>query len=65
MYSFEELQHHLATIGPVAASVKGDMQGKYTTKGHLIVVRGYRVTSEKIFVIANDPNLTEVYLSMI
>lgn len=61
MYSFKELQHHLATVGPVAASVKGDMQGKYTTNGHLIVVRGYRVTPEKTFVITNDPNLKDVY----
>lgn len=61
MYSFKELQHHLKTVGPVAASVKGDMQGKYTTNGHLIVVRGYRVTPEKTYVITNDPNLKDVY----
>lgn len=61
MYSFKELQHHLHTVGPVAASVKGDMQGLYTTNGHLIVVRGYRVTDNGIKVITNDPNLSNVY----
>ena len=61
MYSFEELQYHLHTIGPVAASVRGNMQGLYTTNGHLIVVRGYRVTSTGTKVITNDPNLQNVY----
>lgn len=61
MYSFEELMHHLHTVGPVAASVKGNMQDLYTTNGHLIVVRGYRVTDDKTYVIANDPNLKDVY----
>lgn len=61
MYSFEELQHHLHTVGPVAASVKGDMQGLYTTNGHLIVIRGYRVTDNGVKVITNDPNLSNVY----
>lgn len=61
MYSFEELQHHLANYGPVAASVKGDMQGNYYTNGHLIVVRGYRTENGKTVVITNDPNLKDVY----
>ncbi|HOI47634.1 MAG TPA: C39 family peptidase [Bacilli bacterium] len=57
MYSFEELMHHLVNVGPVAASVSGDM-GVYTTGGHLIVVRGYRITDDgDIFVIVNDPNI--------
>lgn len=61
MYSFEELMYHLQTVGPVAASVKGNMQGLYTTNGHLIVVRGYRITPTKTTVIVNDPNLKDVY----
>jgi hypothetical protein len=59
MYSFEELMRHLVEVGPVAASVSGDM-GLYQTGGHLIVVRGYRITDDgDIFVIANDPNINE------
>lgn len=56
MYSFEELQKHLFEVGPISASVKGNM-GLYTTAGHLIVVRGYRVTNGQTFVIINDPNI--------
>jgi hypothetical protein len=59
MYSFEELMRHLVEVGPVAASVSGDM-GLYQTGGHLIVVRGYRITDDgDIFVIVNDPNINE------
>ncbi|HQA19330.1 MAG TPA: C39 family peptidase, partial [Bacilli bacterium] len=61
MYSFEELMYHLQTVGPVAASVKGNMQGLYTTNGHLLVVRGYRITPTITTVIVNDPNLKDVY----
>ncbi|MFA5471751.1 MAG: C39 family peptidase [Acholeplasmataceae bacterium] len=57
MYSFEELMRHLVEVGPVAASVSGDM-GVYQTGGHLIVIRGYRITDDgDIFVLANDPNI--------
>ena len=57
MYSFEELMIHLVEIGPVAASVSGDMD-LYQTGGHLIVVRGYRITEDgDIYVIVNDPNI--------
>lgn len=57
MYSYEELFIHLHNVGPVAASVRGNM-GLYTTNGHLIVVRGYRINDNgDIFVIANDPNI--------
>ena len=59
MYSFEELMHHLVDFGPVAASVSGDM-GLYSTGGHLVVVRGYRITDDgDIFVLVNDPNINE------
>ena len=57
MYGYEELFHHLNEIGPVAASVRGDM-GLYNTGGHLLVVRGYRILDDgKIYVITNDPNI--------
>ena len=56
MYSFAELQKHLLEVGPISASVKGNM-GLYTTAGHLIVVRGYRITNGQTYVITNDPNI--------
>ena len=55
-YSWEELKLHLATIGPVGASIRGDV-GLYKTGGHLIVVRGYREVDGKTYVICNDPNI--------
>ena len=55
-YSWEELKLHLATVGPVGASIKGDT-GLYKTGGHLIVVRGYREENGKTYVICNDPNI--------
>ena len=57
-YSWEELKIHLATVGPVGASIRGDV-GLYKTGGHLIVVRGYRVVDGKTYVICNDPNINE------
>ncbi|HHX78264.1 MAG TPA: C39 family peptidase [Acholeplasmataceae bacterium] len=56
MYSFAELQKHLIEVGPISASMKGNM-GLYTTNGHLIVVRGYRVVNGQTHVIINDPNI--------
>ena len=61
MYSLAELKYHLALIGPVAASVKGDMEGLYTTNGHLIVIRGYKEIDGKTYFICNDPNLKNIY----
>lgn len=59
IYSFEELAHHLATVGPVALSIRGNT-GLYTTNGHLIVVKGYEITEQGIFLIVNDPNVKQV-----
>ncbi|MDD3170770.1 MAG: C39 family peptidase [Bacilli bacterium] len=56
MYSWNELKYHLATVGPVGASIKGNT-GLYTTGGHLIVVRGYKQVNGKTYVICNDPNI--------
>ncbi|HBP25860.1 MAG TPA: hypothetical protein DD618_02790 [Acholeplasmatales bacterium] len=60
IYSWDELKHHLAIVGPVAVSIKGNT-GLYTTSGHLIVVRGYEVIGNQTWVICNDPNVASVY----
>lgn len=65
MYSIEELQQHLDTVGPVAASVKGTMIGEsgtiWSTNGHLIVIRGYYYNDmNQLIIRANDPNLSFV-----
>lgn len=56
MASWEELKHHLAKVGPVGASIKGDT-GLYKTGGHLLVVIGYKEVDGKTYVICNDPNI--------
>lgn len=61
MYSLDELRWHLANVGPVAASVKGNMEGLYSTNGHLIVIRGYKYVDGNLYFICNDPNLKNVY----
>lgn len=65
MYSAEELVYHLATVGPVSASIKGtfigELGGRYTTNGHLIVVRGYRYVGNQLYFLINDPNLSSMY----
>lgn len=55
-YSWEELKYHLATVGPVGASIKGDT-GIYKTGGHLIVVVGYKEVGNNKYVLCNDPNI--------
>ncbi len=55
-----DLMDTLANIGPVALSVKGNMQGYYNTNGHLLVCKGYKVTDEGIIFICNDPNIQNV-----
>ncbi len=60
MYSIDELKLHLYNVGPIAASVKGNMQGYYTTNGHLIVIRGYEIVNGVTYFICNDPNLRDV-----
>lgn len=59
IYSIEELFYILATIGPVALSIKG-ATGRYTTNGHLIVVSGYEITETGRKILVHDPNLSEV-----
>lgn len=60
LYSWEELKWHLANVGPVGASIKGNAV-LYTTGGHLIVARGYREVDGKTYVICNDPNINEKF----
>ena len=59
-YSWEELKYHLAKVGPVGASIKGDT-GLYKTGGHLIIVRGYKIVDGKTYVLCNDPYIDSRY----
>ena len=55
-----DLINYLSSHGPVGLSVKGNMQGLYTTAGHLLVCKGYRVEDGKYIFICNDPNVVGV-----
>lgn len=58
--TIEELKHHLTNVGPVGASVSGDL-GLYKTGGHLLVVKGYYKNDlGNEFIRINDPNLKSV-----
>ena len=63
-YSINELVEHLATVGPCALSVKGQMtsdQKNYYTNGHLIVAIGYEIKDNgEIVIVCNDPNVSVV-----
>lgn len=64
MYSIEELVWHLANVGPVGLSVKGQMTSSekdYYTNGHLIVGIGYKYINNVLYIVCNDPNVTNVY----
>ncbi len=56
MANWDELKYHLAKVGPIGASIKGDT-GVYKTGGHLLVVTGYKEEDGKTYVICNDPNI--------
>lgn len=63
MYSVEELVEHLANVGPVGLSMKGQMTSDkkdYYTPGHLIVGIGYRYVNGELYIVCNDPNVPEV-----
>lgn len=63
LYSFEELFHHLETVGPISTTVRGNMvEANYNTSGHLLVVRGYKITDNGTFIICNDPNVSDVHI---
>lgn len=55
-----ELVEHLSNVGPVSLSVKGNMQGIYTTGGHLLVCKGYKIVDGEYVFICNDPALSYV-----
>jgi len=59
-YTWDEIRYHLANYGPLGISISGNF-GRYTTGGHLIVLRGYRIENGETTVICNDPNIAEVY----
>lgn len=59
IYSFDELVHHIATVGPVALSIRGNT-GLYTTNGHLLVVSGYEITDSGRSLLIHDPNVKTV-----
>lgn len=63
MYSWEEVMYHLATVGPMGASIRSSNgEWGYNTNGHLVVVRGYRISdSGDVTVICNDPAVRNVY----
>ena len=66
-YSYQELLKHLATVGPVSASIKGTTitnKKTYTTAGHLIVVTGYKIDGQNITMYINDPNVPGVEVTM-
>ena len=56
----DELMLHLENVGPVALSVKGNMQGYYNTGGHLLVCKGYKIVDGEVIFICNDPNIKNV-----
>lgn len=59
-YSWDEIKYHLANYGPLGISIAGKF-GVYSTNGHLIVLRGYRVENGNTTVICNDPNIKGTY----
>ena len=63
MYSWEEVMYHLATVGPMGASIRSSNgEWGYTTNGHLVIIRGYRISdSGAVTVICNDPAVKNVY----
>ena len=63
MYSWEEVMYHLASVGPMGASIKSSNgEWGYKTSGHLVIIRGYRISdSGAVTVICNDPAVKNVY----
>ena len=63
MYSWDEMREYLANHGPLGCSIKSSNgEFGYTTNGHLIVVRGYRINENgDTIVICNDPAVKSVY----
>lgn len=60
MYSVDDLLYYLSNYGPLAICVKGLMKSNYKTydtKGHLLVLVGYKIEDNNIIFISNDPNV--------
>ena len=66
MYSWEEVMYHLATVGPMGASIRSSNgEWGYNTNGHLVIIRGYRISdSGAVTVICNDPAVRGVYYTV-
>ena len=60
MYSWDEIRYYLANNGTIGVSIGGNF-GIYSTDGHLLVLRGYRIENGETTVICNDPNVKGVY----
>lgn len=63
MYSWDEVRYHLATVGPMGASIKSaNGEWGYNTNGHLVIIRGYRISDNgSVTIICNDPAVKGVY----
>lgn len=64
MFSINEVIYHLATVGPMGASIKSSNgEWGYKTNGHLIVVIGYKMDNSGNItkIICNDPAVSSVY----
>lgn len=62
-YSWEEVKYLLNTVGPIGTNVRGQF-GSYYTGGHLVVLRGYKETSNGTICIFNDPAVKNVYVEL-
>ncbi len=60
MYSWDEIRYYLVHNGPIGVSIGGNF-GIYSTNGHLLVIRGYKIENGNTTVICNDPNVNGVY----
>lgn len=72
-YSVNEFLLSIQELGPMAASIKGtvkytnlttDNEGSYTSGGHLLVVKGFEITSSETYIYVNDPNVKGVSIKM-
>ena len=63
MYSWDEVRYHLVNVGPMGASIRSSNgEWGYTTNGHLVIIRGYRISdSGSVTIICNDPAVKGVY----
>lgn len=66
-YSANEMLYHIAKVGPIAASIRGNTITNlktYNTAGHLLVVTGYKIEGNNTTIYINDPNVMGVAVEM-